>query len=179
MSAFTLAMRIICDQTRIRLRHEIPLPNALKYAVRGPWIYLEDDSGTRSRIDMNLIKQSLIDALTVMQISIFEHNQYIALLQLMEVGAQFPKDFWIWDFDFEFQMTIDTWLMVVGRPVEHTHWWPDPTSVAEFPDIASVSSLHYSESDYEYPFDYDTEDETIHVDFDDLNHVEHYGTFSV
>lgn len=140
----TRPMREICDQTRVRLLNEAPWPNEMVYAVRGPWIYLRDAYGGNLRADINLIKQTLIDHLVSSRISIFEHNQYLALIQLMEAHARFPDDFFVWDFDFEFQMTLETWIMVNAAPLEHTHFWPDPDSVAMFPDIESVSSLHYS-----------------------------------
>lgn len=154
-SLLTRPMRAVCDQTRVRLRCDEPFDNNMKYTVRGSWIYLPDitsATGGCLRADMNLIKQSLVESLMARQITIFEHNQFISLLQLIEARAHFPDDFWVWDYDFEIQYTLETWIMINASPVEEVDMWPDPDSVVDFPEIESVSSLHYS-SDGSYWID--------------------------
>lgn len=146
-SLLTRPIREVCDQTRVRLRCDDPFPNPFEYTVRGSWIYLKDITGGYLRADMSIIKRVLIENMMSRTITLFEHNQYISILQLLEANAHFPADFFVYDFDFEVQYTLETWIMINAAPLEEVSVWPDPVSVMEFPEIESVSSLHYSTDD--------------------------------
>lgn len=151
-SLLTRPIQAVCDQTRVRLRCDEPFPNPMQYTVRGNWLYLPDiadEHGGALRADLTMIERVLCENMMNRTITLFEHNQYISLLQLLKANAHFPEDFFVWDFDFEIQYTLETWIMINAAPLEAVDMYPDPDSVVDFPDIESVSSLHYSTESYE------------------------------
>lgn len=149
-SLLTRPMREVCDQTRVRLRCDDPFPNPFRYMCRGSWIYLPNlasNIGGCLRADMNIIKRVLIERMLNGVITLFEHNQYLGLLQLIQANAHFPDDLFVYDFDFEIQFSLETWILINGAPLEECDMWPDPDSVMDFPEIESISTLDYENND--------------------------------
>ena len=141
MYPFTRPFIPVCDISLIRMQHEDPYDDEFEYEMRGSRIYTVARDGNVWRHDLNVIRQNLIQALATGTINLFEHNQFISVLQLLEYGAHFPKDFKIWDITFEYQCSMWGWLYLCAGEGECVFDWPDPNNVMDFPDLESVGTF--------------------------------------
>lgn len=138
MSAiFSKPFNHVCSMHLVRYPEDQPYEKPLQYRMIGTLFYLHDGD-MFYQFDMDKIYVRMSEALANKVINLFEYNQYKTIIQLLELGFQFPaNEFMVWNFEQDMMMCLEMFFFTYA---------PNPTKwehIEEFytlPDMDSIST---------------------------------------
>jgi hypothetical protein len=107
----------------------------------GGWIYLVNDQrdGRIYRYHQDGIHDSIIEAIRNQDINEPEANQYLELLAMIREGCRFPREFFLYSFDYDIMYTLDTWIMLYGSNRERVAEMPIDLFLGDGSSIGTIS----------------------------------------
>lgn len=140
-----------------------PLPNEYIMLYNEGWIYIENDQrrGRIYRYDMAGIRDSIRAALNLMLISVAEANQYHLLMNMIEFGVFFQKDFFLWNFEFDIMITLDTFIMTYANERIRVHEMPSINGFLDDDTIETISIISPCAIDQ---FEWDLSEDEVYID---------------
>jgi hypothetical protein len=146
-----------------RYHYDEDLPNVeyVNMFYDGGWIYIcnEHREGRIYRYHSDGIHDAIVYALRDARINETEANQYLELLAMIREGCRFPREFFIYNFDYEVLFTLDTWVMMHGDPRERVYEFP----IALFDGESTIGTISNPSINAVDEFDYSTDNEDVFV----------------
>lgn len=136
-------------------------PSIYTMLYRNGWVYLENDQrgGRYYKYELSGCFDALHDAYRNRLINSDEFHQYFDVLSDLMDGRVFPKPFFLWNFDMDIMLTLDSFIMMYSASRERVHEIPH----LEIDFDGSVGTIDVYSINAVDAFDYDSSDDDVFV----------------